>query len=75
MREFYPSVDGELLPSGSLVNLDNKAVHITSMEFQDGKLQIRLNDKGKQETEVKLSVGNKNKKIKIPANGIVTIGL
>ncbi|MEN8203122.1 MAG: hypothetical protein ABFS28_11045 [Bacteroidota bacterium] len=74
LREFIPSAGASGAPlEKSLISLDNRAIDITSMEYIDGSLNIRLNDKEGSESDVRLGIGKRTKKLHIPESGIVTL--
>jgi len=71
VREFYPISNTANQPTEkSLVSVDGKGVEITSMDFSDNKLMLRINDKEGKVSDIKLTIGDKTKKIKVVANGI-----
>ena len=76
IREFFPVQNSGNLPAEkSLISVDHPGVEITSMDILDNKLTLRLNDKEGKDSDIKLTIGRKTKKVHIPANGIIDIKL
>ena len=74
IREFYSIQNTGGLPSKkSLISIDKAGIEITSMEMTDKGLTLRLNDKEKKTSDIKLTISDKSKEIHIPANGIVDV--
>jgi hypothetical protein len=72
IREFYPVENKGTLPAAkSLVSIDKQGVEITSMDFADRTLILRLNDKEGKVSNLNLTINNQTKNVKVPANGIV----
>jgi len=76
VREFYPvQGSGDLPTVKSLITVDHPGVEITSMDMLDNKLTLRLNDREGKDSDIKISIGKKNKKVHVPANGIIDVEL
>ena len=74
VREFYPESNTNVLPvEKSLISVDDKGIEITSMDFKEDRLIFRLNDKENMAANIKLTIDDKSKKIKVPANGIIDV--
>jgi len=76
LREFTPSrINGRMPSEKSLISMDRQGIEITSMEISDKSLNVRLNETEGKDVLVKLNIGNKNKTVNIPANGIIDVDL
>jgi hypothetical protein len=73
-REFYSSENKGTWPAEkSLITVTQSGIEISSIEIVDHKLSVRLNDKEGKSSDFDLTIGGKTKKVKMPANGIITI--
>ena len=74
IREFYPIQNKKSLRAEkSLIIIDKPGIEITSMEMMDKGLSLRLNDKERKASDIKLTIATKTKNIHIPANGIIDV--
>ena len=74
IREFYSDQNsGNLRAEKSLITIDKPGIEITSMVITDKGLTLRLNDKERKASDIKLTIGTKTKNIHIPANGIIDV--
>lgn len=73
MREFVPNKSASEPACRSLVEMEANGVEITSMEYREGEMQLRLNDKENKKSKVAIRIGTKKQKTQVPKNGIVTL--
>jgi hypothetical protein len=76
LKEFFPqnSLSQLKMPtSRSFIQVSNPAVQISSMEMIGKKLNVRINDKSREDTRVKISINGKEKTVKLKASGIVDV--
>lgn len=73
MREFTPATSASMESCKSLIEIENKGIDITSMEYLDYSMNVRLNDKENLETSVEISIGQKRKRVRVPQSGIVNV--
>lgn len=74
VKEFIPSdkASGRDYEK-SLLGVDGDGIEVTSMEYVDGVLELRLNERENKAVKTSVALGDMKKKIKMPANGIVTV--
>nr|MDA3821155.1 hypothetical protein [Bacteroidales bacterium] len=74
VREYFPSeLGGEQPKEMSFIEIDNDAIDLTSIEYIDGKMNVRLNDKENIESKVSLKIGKKTQKVKLSASDIQNV--
>jgi hypothetical protein len=76
LREVYPGNNTvNLETEKNLISVDQPGIEITSMDVTDKGLSLRVNDKEGKQSTVNITIGKKNKKAEIQANGIINITL